>query len=167
MFVLGGAASGKSEVALRLAGGTGPKAFVATGQGLDEEMLVRIARHRSTRSADWSTSEVPVELAAWFRESGHRYRTIVVDCVTLWLNNLQGLNDAMSDIGSRVTELLRAMRGTSATVVVVSNELGLGIVPVKQRVRAFRDLAGHVNQQFAAEADEVHLVSSGIPLRIK
>ncbi len=167
VFVLGGSASGKSEVALRLAGRTGPKAFVATGQGLDKEMSARIARHRSTRSSDWTTSEVPTELATWFRKSGRRYRTIVVDCVTLWLNNLQGLNGAISDIGSRVTELLRAMRTTPATVVVVSNELGQGLVPTEPSARAFRDVAGRVNQQFAAEADEVHLVSSGIPLRIK
>ena len=167
VFVLGGSASGKSEVALRLAGRTRPKAFVATGQGLDEEMSARIARHRSTRSSDWTTSEVPVELAAWFRKSGRRYRTIVVDCVTLWLNNLQEQPGALLDIGSRITELLRAMRTTTATVVVVSNELGQGLVPAEPSARAFRDVAGLVNQQFAAEADEVHLVSSGIPLRIK
>lgn len=167
MLVLGGAASGKSEVALRLAGAKGPKAFVATGQGLDEEMSVRIARHQATRASDWTTAEVPIELATWFNRHGKRYRTIVVDCVTLWLSNLQVDKRFDVAISNHVTELLQAMRNTQATVVIVSNELGLGLVPVARSVRAFRDAAGHVNQQIAAEADEVHLVISGLPLRLK
>src|SRR5215475_11626863 len=89
VMVLGGAASGKSEAALRLAGSKGPKVFVATGQGLDEEMSTRIARHRATRTSDWTTAEVPNELVAWFNGNGKKYRTIVVDCMTLWLSNLQ------------------------------------------------------------------------------
>jgi adenosylcobinamide kinase/adenosylcobinamide-phosphate guanylyltransferase len=167
VFVLGGAASGKSEAALRLAGRKRPKAFVATGQGLDEEMSARIARHQATRSSDWTTAEVPIGLAAWFKGQGKQYRTIVVDCVTLWLSNLQRRRGAGTDIGRRVRELLHAMRTTSATVVIVSNELGLGLVPVGRSVRALRDVAGRVNQQIAAEADEVHFVISGMPLRLK
>jgi adenosylcobinamide kinase/adenosylcobinamide-phosphate guanylyltransferase len=167
VFILGGATSGKSEVALRLAGRKGPKAFVATGQGLDEEMSARIARHQATRSSDWTTAEVPIRLAAWFKEQGKKYRTIVVDCVTLWLSNLQRRKGAGTNIGKHLKELLRAMRTTAATVVIVSNELGLGLVPVGRSARAFRDLAGRVNQQVAAEADEVYFVVSGIPLRVK
>lgn len=167
VFVLGGAASGKSEVALRLAGRKRPRAFVATGQGLDREMSTRIARHQATRSPDWITAEVPMRLASWFTGNGKRYRTIVLDCVTLWLSNLQRRMGAAATIEKHVKELLRAMRTTSATVVIVSNELGLGLVPVGQSVRAFRDVAGRVNQQIAAEADEVHFVISGMPLRLK
>jgi adenosylcobinamide kinase/adenosylcobinamide-phosphate guanylyltransferase len=167
VFVLGGAASGKSEVALRLAGRKGLKAFVATGQGLDEEMSARIARHQATRSSDWITAEVPVDLIDWLTKQGRAYRTIVLDCVTLWLSNLQGQGVTEEAIMQKVDALLKTMRSTSAMVVVVSNELGLGLVPVEQSVRAFRDVAGRVNQQIAAEADEVHFVISGMPLRVK
>lgn len=167
VVVLGGAASGKSEAALRLAGSKRPKVFVATGQGLDEEMSARIARHQATRTPDWTTAEVPNELVAWFKGSGKKYRTIVVDCVTLWLNNLHADKRNRVAITKHVTELLHAMRRTPATVVIVSNELGLGLVPVKRSVRAFRDVAGRVNQQIVAEADEVYLVVSGLSLRLK
>lgn len=167
IFVLGGAASGKSDVALDLAGGKAPKAFVATGQGLDDEMAARIARHQATRSADWDTAEVPLELAAWFSSHGDRYRTIVLDCVTLWLSNLIGSRVTESAIEKRVAALLKAVRTTSARAVIVSNELGLGLVPAEPSARAFRDVAGRVNQQIAAAADEVHMVISGIPLRVK
>lgn len=167
IFVLGGAASGKSDVALRLAGSTGPRAFVATGQGLDAEMAARIARHQATRTADWETSEIPVELAAWFSREGDRYRTIVLDCVTLWLSNLMGSGMKEPVVLRRVAGLLESMRKTTATIVIVSNELGLGLVPADPSARAFRDVAGRVNQLLAAGADEAHLVVSGIPLRLK
>lgn len=167
ILVLGGAASGKSQVALDLAGQVGPRAFVATGQALDREMKVRIERHQATRSSDWETAEVPADLAKWFIDNGKSYQTIVLDCLTLWLSNLRGhrLNDlAISDA---TADLLRAIRMTKACVVIVSNELGLGLVPATTAVRAFRDLAGRVNQQVAAEADEVYLTISGLPLRLK
>jgi adenosylcobinamide kinase/adenosylcobinamide-phosphate guanylyltransferase len=167
VVVLGGAASGKSEAALRLAGSKGPKAFVATGQGLDDEMSSRIARHQATRTPDWITAEVPIRLTAWFERQGKKYRTIVVDCVTLWLSNLQEDKKLGAAITKHVTELLQAMRRTSARVVIVSNELGFGLVPVERSVRAFREVAGRVNQQIAAEADEVHFVVSGVSLRLK
>jgi len=167
VFVLGGSSSGKSEAAIRLAGHTRPRAFVATGQELDEEMAARIAHHRATRPPDWATAEVPIELAGWFKRQGKSYRTIVVDCVTLWLSNLHMRNDTHAVITQQVTELLRAIRTTSARVVIVSNELGLGLVPVERSVRAFRDLAGCVNQQIATEADEVHFVVSGRLLQLK
>lgn len=167
IFVLGGSASGKSEIALRLAGSKGPRAFVATGQGLDAEMAARIARHQATRAADWETAEIPFELAAWFARVESRYQTIVVDCVTLWLSNLQGSGMKEPMVLKRVAGLLEAMRKTKARIVIVSNELGLGIVPAEPTVRAFRDLAGRVNQLLAAGADEAHLVVSGIPLRLK
>ena len=167
ILVLGGAASGKSQVALELAGQRGPRAFVATGQALDREMKARIERHQATRSSDWETAEVPSDLAVWLNENIDNYQSIVLDCLTLWLSNLQGrrLNDlAISEV---TTDLLHAIRATKARVVIVSNELGLGLVPATKTVRAFRDLAGRVNQQVAAEADEVYLTISGLPLRLK
>ncbi|MBH0203634.1 MAG: bifunctional adenosylcobinamide kinase/adenosylcobinamide-phosphate guanylyltransferase [Nitrospira sp.] len=167
MLVLGGAASGKSEAALRLAGSRGPRAFVATGQGLDDEMAVRIARHQASRSADWKTVEEPLETEAWFAKQGPRYRTILFDCVTLWVSNLVGTGLKESVILARTGRLLQRMRTSAARVVIVSNELGFGLVPAEPATRAFRDLAGRVNQQIAAEADEVHLVVSGLSLRLK
>ena len=167
ILVLGGAASGKSQAALERAGRIGPKAFVATGQALDREMAARIARHRATRSADWATAEVPRELAAWFRSEGKAYRTIVVDCLTLWLSNVCGRRLAGSDVAGRVDDVLKAIRAVPAKVVLVSNELGFGLVPVSRSARAFRDVAGRVNQQIAEAADEVYLVISGQSLRLK
>jgi adenosylcobinamide kinase/adenosylcobinamide-phosphate guanylyltransferase len=165
--VLGGASSGKSEAALRLAGASGPRAFIATGQGLDEEMAARIARHQASRPSDWDTAEVPVEVEAWLAARGSRYRTILFDCVTLWLSNLVAGGEGESGILARAEALLHAMRATGARVVIVSNELGLGLVPAEPSTRAFRDLAGRVNQQIAAAADDVHLVVSGLSLRLK
>ena len=167
ILVLGGAASGKSQAALNRAGRTGPKAFVATGQALDGEMKARIARHRATRSADWFTAEVPRKLAAWFLTEGKGYRTIVVDCLTLWLSNRCGRRIVGADMTAAVDELLQAIRSTPARVVLVSNELGLGLVPTSRSARAFRDVAGRVNQQIAEAADEVYFVISGQSLRLK
>lgn len=167
ILVLGGAASGKSETALRLAGAKKPKAFVATGEGLDDEMVVRIARHQAARGSKWITVEVPVEVSTWFRQQGKAYRAIVLDCVTLWLSNLQGRQTSPMTVAKKVDELLGAMRRAKARVVIVSNELGLGLVPVEKSARRFRDLAGRVNQQIAAAADEVYFVVSGVSLRLK
>ncbi len=167
ILVLGGASSGKSEAALKLAGSRGPRAFVATGQGLDDEMAARIARHQATRSVDWETVEEPMEVEAWIAKHGSRYRTILLDCVTLWLSNLTGIGLSEATVLTRVASLIQAMRTTAARVVIVSNELGLGLVPTEPTTRAFRDLAGRVNQYIAAEADEVLFVVSGIPLRLK
>ena len=167
ILVLGGAASGKSETALAMAGNVGPKVFVATGQPLDDEMTERIRRHQASRQADWRTEEVPVDLAGWFDKHGRTYRTILVDCLTLWLSNLQGRSVPESQVPALVSELLRATRAVKARVVVVSNELGLGLVPTETSSRRFRDLAGSVNQQVAKEADEVYFIVSGMPLRLK
>lgn len=130
-------------------------------------MAARIARHQATRSADWETVEEPLELEAWFAKQGPRYRTILFDCVTLWLSNLVGTGLNESGVLARAGTLVQRMRTTAARVVIVSNELGFGLVPAEPATRAFRDLAGRTNQQIAAGADEVHLVVSGISLRLK
>ncbi|HKQ34927.1 MAG TPA: bifunctional adenosylcobinamide kinase/adenosylcobinamide-phosphate guanylyltransferase [Nitrospiraceae bacterium] len=167
IFVLGGAASGKSQAALELAGQKGPKAFVATGEALDREMAARIKRHRTTRPTDWITAEVPSDIAEWFSKNKSNYQTIVLDCLTLWLSNLHGRGFSNLAITNATEDLLLAIRAAQARVVIVSNELGLGLVPATKAVRAFRDLAGRINQQVAAEADEVYLTISGLPLRLK
>lgn len=151
---------------MELAGAARPRAFVATGEALDPEMNERIARHRASRSSDWITAEVPVELARWFADNNMRYQCVLVDCLTLWLSNI-GQPRGFESVTEKVAQLLKAMRTSSARVVVVSNELGMGLVPVGKAVRQFRDVAGKVNQQVAAEADEVYFVVSGQSLRIK
>jgi adenosylcobinamide kinase/adenosylcobinamide-phosphate guanylyltransferase len=170
-LVVGGASSGKSVAALDLAGRGFPKkmprAFVATGQPLDEEMADRIRLHQASRGAEWTTEEVPVDLAAWFEKYGGTYRIVVLDCLTLWLSNLQGLGLSNRHIADEMSALLRAIKETRARVVIVSNELGLGLVPLEASVRQFRDLAGKVNQLVALEADEVYFVVSGLPVRLK
>jgi adenosylcobinamide kinase/adenosylcobinamide-phosphate guanylyltransferase len=171
VFVVGGASSGKSDVALRLAaeglGHTAPRAFVATGEGLDEEMARKIARHRQSRSSAWVTKEVPIELSAWFNEEGRHYRVIVVDCLTMWLSNhgQRGTKDA--EIIAQTNTLLEAVGRSGARVVLVSNELGMGLVPVDPGSRRFRELAGEVNRLVAEAADEAYFVVSGIPLLLK
>jgi len=167
ILVIGGAASGKSRTALAVAGTRGPRVFLATGQPLDDEMTERIRRHRNSREADWKTVEEPVELASWFSQNQREYRTVLLDCLTLWLSNLCGRGLADSDIFKLTDELLQAMRKTRARIVIVTNELGLGLVPMDAESRRFRDLAGQVNQQCAREADEVHLVISGLCTRMK
>ncbi|WP_447974024.1 bifunctional adenosylcobinamide kinase/adenosylcobinamide-phosphate guanylyltransferase [Nitrospira sp. Kam-Ns4a] len=171
ILVVGGSASGKSAAALRLAVEGLPRgsarAFVATGQPLDAEMAERIRRHRAERDAGWQTEEVPVELAAWFQKYGRAYRAIVLDCITLWLSNLCERGAAERRIPTLVTDLLRTMRDTRARTVLVTNELGWGVVPMSAAARRFRDLAGRVNQQLAAAADEVYLVVAGQALRLK
>ncbi|MBD0315495.1 MAG: bifunctional adenosylcobinamide kinase/adenosylcobinamide-phosphate guanylyltransferase [Nitrospiraceae bacterium] len=167
ILVVGGASSGKSQRALDLAGAGRPRAFVATGQALDPEMEERITRHQAARAKDWQTVEVPLHLATWFFAHGHKFQSIVLDCLTLWLSNLRGARVPDAGMPDKVAELLEAMRKSSRRVVIVSNELGMGLVPVGRAVRKFRELAGKVNQMVAAEADEVYFVISGQSLRLK
>jgi adenosylcobinamide kinase/adenosylcobinamide-phosphate guanylyltransferase len=167
VLVTGGASSGKSTAALQLAGKSGRRAFVATGQPLDDEMAERIARHQASRGSSWETVEVPVGVAGWFLAKGKTYDAIVLDCVTLWLSNLREHGISEKDVPDRVEELLKAIRQTNARVIVVTNELGSGLVPMERASRRFRELAGRVNQQLAREADEVYLFVSGLSLRLK
>jgi len=167
LLVIGGASSGKSAAALDLAGKSAKRAFVATGEPLDEEMAERILRHRASRGGSWETHEVPSDLVEWMKKHSVEYQSIVIDCLTLWLSNLLGRGLADSRISELVSDLLQAIRATTARVVVVTNELGLGLVPMEAMARRFRDLAGQVNQQVAAEADVVYFVMSGLPARIK
>jgi adenosylcobinamide kinase / adenosylcobinamide-phosphate guanylyltransferase len=166
-LVIGGGASGKSAKALELAGRSNPRMFVATGQPLDEEMAGRIRRHQAERGAGWETAEIPMELTAWFEEHRGRYRVIVLDCMTLWLSNLLGSGVSDSDISDRVNDLLQAIHRTQSHVIVVTNELGMGVVPFDAETRRFRDLAGQVNQQIARAADRVYFVVSGCAIQMK
>ena len=165
VLVLGGARSGKSAFAEGLVTATGlERHYVATGQAFDDEMVERIARHRADRGAGWTTHEVPVDLSAHLAQIDAPDRVVLVDCLTLWVTNLMM---ADMDVDAAADTLLRHLRACQSRVVLVSNEVGLGIVPENRMARAFRDHAGRLHQKIAAAADEVHFIAAGLPLRLK
>lgn len=167
ILVLGGARSGKSRHALALAAARpGPRAFVATAEPGDEEMRDRIARHRRERSADWATFEEPLAVPALVRRLVATHPVVLVDCLTLWVSNL--LHAEPDGIERRAAELVEALGAAGgARVILVSNEVGMGIVPAPQLARRFQDEAGRLHQVVAAAAGQVFLVTAGIPLRVK
>jgi adenosylcobinamide kinase/adenosylcobinamide-phosphate guanylyltransferase len=171
VFVLGGASSGKSDVALRFAlkgiGKGASRVFVATGEGLDEEMATKIARHRQVRSLAWVTAEVPMDLTGWIEKHGQEYRVILVDCLSMWLSNHCGSGSTDRQVLQDMRMFLQAIKRLAARVVLVANELGMGLVPVDATSRRFRELAGAVNRLVAQEADESYLVVSGLSIRLK
>lgn len=165
VLVIGGARSGKSRFALARAESLGiPRIFVATAEARDDEMRARIARHRSERGPGWRTIEEPADVAGVLRRAVSG--VLLVDCLTLWLANRMG-DRSDADVGPATDDLVAALGTRRAAVIVVSNEVGLGIVPDNVLARAFRDAAGFVNRRVAEIADEVHLLVAGIPLRIK
>jgi adenosylcobinamide kinase/adenosylcobinamide-phosphate guanylyltransferase len=167
-LITGGTRSGKSRLAVRLASEKeGAVTFVATLIPGDEaEMRERVKRHRADRPADWETVEEGRNLARVF-EGAIWVDTVVVDCLTLYVSNL--LLDGCSDeeILKNVARACERMKRSSAEIILVTNEVGWGIVPDHAMGRRFRDVAGLVNQKVAESADEVYLVSCGIPIRIK
>ncbi len=173
VFITGGARSGKSAFAEQLALQSGPNpCYLATAQPLDSEMGVRIRRHQLRRGDNWQTVEESLDLAQALASNDGQYSVIMVDCLTLWLTNLllvgDGRDDGLEDaILERVRQLADALRTMTTPVIIVSNEVGMGIVPEYRLGRIFRDIAGQANQIVAAAADEVWLVVSGIPLRLK
>lgn len=165
-FVLGGARSGKSSFALRLAEqAPAPWVYLATAQALDAEMTERIASHRLSRGDGWDTIEDPLDPAR--RVAGRDSGVVLIDCITLWITNLLCAGRMDSEIFSHVDALALACSRSQASVVIVSNEVGAGIVPENALSRRFRDIAGTANQRLAAVADDVWLVTAGIPLRLK
>ena len=166
-LVLGGASSGKSRFAQTLAETQpGPLLYVATAAAGDDEMAVRIARHRQNRGARWHTLEAPLDLTVVVpAAAGHG--AVLVDCVTLWLTNLLLAGESPEAVWPAVEAFLAVLAGLPAPLILVSNEVGQGIVPEHALARTFRDLAGQVNQRLAARADSVWLVTAGIPLQLK
>jgi adenosylcobinamide kinase / adenosylcobinamide-phosphate guanylyltransferase len=164
VLVLGGARSGKSAMAERLAVESGdPVIFIATGEARDEEMEARIRRHREDRPASWQTVEAPVDLLEAIASSSPG-DFLVVDCLTLWVSNLleKGLDrGAIESAAAEVAQELSRWQG-----VVVSNEVGLGIVPANELARAFRDTLGSVNATFAAAAERAVFMVAGRPLEL-
>ncbi|MGL3821647.1 bifunctional adenosylcobinamide kinase/adenosylcobinamide-phosphate guanylyltransferase [Sphingopyxis sp. R3-92] len=164
-LILGGARSGKSRHAQSLAEAfDGDLIFIATGEAYDEEMAERIDRHRADRGPRWDTIEAPLALGDAIRAHAAPDRLLLIDCLTLWVSNLM---HAGRDIGGATDDLIAAMRDAQGPVILVSNEVGLGIVPDNALARRFRDEAGRVNQAVAAAASEVSFVAAGLPLRLK
>jgi adenosylcobinamide kinase/adenosylcobinamide-phosphate guanylyltransferase len=161
-LILGGARSGKSRHAESLC--SGDRHYVATAQAFDEEMKVRIAKHREDRGAAWVTHEVSNDLAGKLREIDGAGRIILVDCLTLWLSNVMLADEDWQGLSEVLAALLPAM---TADVVLVSNEVGMGIVPETSLGRQFRDAQGFLNQRVAAAADRVVFVAAGLPLSLK
>ena len=159
VFILGGAKSGKTGFALK-------KAYIATAQPLDKEMTERIERHRAERGASWDTYEEPLKIAGVIQEIDGRYSAIVIDCLTLWISNLLHSSAAIPTESEALVSVLKGMRGQSETYII-SNEVGWGIVPANELAREFRDHAGAINQHMAEAADEVYLMTAGIPVKIK
>ena len=162
-LVLGGGRSGKSRYAESLFGGAGG-VYIATAEPIDDEMRARIGRHRARRDDRWTTAEAPLDLAGTLRAHGRNAPGVLVDCLTVWLGNLM---HAGRDIDREVRALLESLAAIEAPVVLVANEVGLGVVPDNPMARAFRDHAGELNQALAARADRVVLVTAGLPLVLK
>jgi adenosylcobinamide kinase/adenosylcobinamide-phosphate guanylyltransferase len=164
-LILGGARSGKSALAVRLARSSDlPVTFVATATAGDAEMLERIARHRAERPPTWRVVEEPIRLAAALRAECRGDRFVIVDCLPLWLSNLLL---AEAPLEPERAALLDALATLSGRIVLVANEVGLGIVPESALGRRFRDLAGLLNQSVAARCDRVTLVAAGLPVVLK
>jgi adenosylcobinamide kinase/adenosylcobinamide-phosphate guanylyltransferase len=169
IFITGGARSGKSAYALLDASGRkGSKAYVATAEALDEEMKERIHNHKTERGNDWDTYEEPLKIADALQDIKGKYRTILVDCLTLWLSNTLLTSQQPEESIDAFIHRLNSLHSVEGVhLYIVSNEVGMGIVPDNALSRRFRDLAGTLNQRIAALADEVTLVIAGIPVRIK
>jgi adenosylcobinamide kinase/adenosylcobinamide-phosphate guanylyltransferase len=179
-FIIGGARSGKSSFALNLAnnytfakegvrGGdivshTPKRAYIATAQALDDEMKERIEKHKKERPEEWMTFEEPLNIPALIKDLQDKYDVILLDCLTLWLSNLLFSNRAVEE---DIKYFCSSLVTCHSSLFIVSNEVGMGIVPDNELSRRFRDLAGYLNQNVAEIADEAYLVTAGIPIKIK
>jgi adenosylcobinamide kinase/adenosylcobinamide-phosphate guanylyltransferase len=166
-LILGGARSGKSALAERLACESGcDVVYLATAQAHDDEMTARIAHHRAQRPAHWRCVEEPLALADTLRAQARDGRCLLVDCLTLWLSNLLGQSDPARFANER-DALLRTLPELPGDVIFVSNEVGLGIVPMGELSRRFVDEAGRLHQALAVRCDRVIFVAAGLPLALK
>jgi adenosylcobinamide kinase/adenosylcobinamide-phosphate guanylyltransferase len=165
-LILGGARSGKSALAEKLARDGGREVvYVATAEAGDDEMRTRISHHRARRPPEWSCVEEPLALAAALEIHARADRTILVDCLTLWLSNVLHAGDARFE--SERAALLDALPKLPGEILLVSNEVGLGVVPMGELSRRFVDEAGRLNQSIAAVAERVLFVAAGLPVALK
>ena len=165
VLVLGGARSGKSVFAEDLIAKSGlSKVYVATGQAFDREMSDRIDIHKERRGKEWSTVEDPFDLAGVLETNAAPDKAVLVDCLTLWVTNLMMQDKNVVEEGDLLAATLPLLSGL---IVLVSSEVGMGLVPDNYMARAFRDHAGRLHQQIATIADEVYFVAAGLPLKMK
>lgn len=163
-FVLGGAASGKSAFAENLVRSSGyDKTYIATAQAFDDEMQEKVLAHKTARGTDWHLIEAPLDVATAIRDTSAQ-QIILVDCLTLWLSNLMLANAPLDQIGD---DLLDAIQTCPAHIVLVSNEVGQGVVPDTKIGREFRNIQGRLNQQMATAADLTVFVTAGLPTVLK
>ena len=166
IFLLGGARSGKSAFALEEASRIpGKKAFVATAQAFDEEMELRIEKHKTERGIDWVTFEEPLHITNSISGIDGSFKAVIVDCLTLWTSNMMHSEMNFSREVDRLVETLSSYR--PAPIFIISNEVGLGLVPDTPLGRAYRDNLGLLNRKIAAISTTVYFMTAGIPLKIK
>jgi adenosylcobinamide kinase / adenosylcobinamide-phosphate guanylyltransferase len=167
-LILGGARSGKSRLAQKLASRYPSVVFVATATPVDDEMRHKIERHKADRPSDWVTVEEPISVDAVVREWAPRAGVMLVDCLTLYAANLLSAeHNNAENVLPRAQSLFEALRKAETSIVLVSNDVGSGIVPAYPTGRAFRDLLGEINQQVAAIADNVAFMVAGLPIWLK
>lgn len=168
-LVIGGCRSGKSRYALTLAGQTPGKSrvFIATSVPEDDEMKDRVRRHQEERGSQWKTVEAPIRLAQAISETSAGADVIVVDCITLWISNLMMDAGAKDGIEDSIERLSASLASAHCPVIIVTNEVGAGIVPENRLARRFRDFVGTANQNLASVSDRVVWVVAGIPVFIK
>ena len=170
-LILGGVRAGKSSYAQKLAANGKRVLFVATAEAGDEDMALRIEAHRKDRPPDWDTLEEPIDIVSALTSLLPRYDTILLDCLTLWVSNLMLAGSARDSTRCDITEstrgLLELYRSGEASWVIVSNEVGLGVVPTTKMGREYADELGRVNQLVAAEANDVYFMAAGIPMVVK
>src|SRR3989304_6416979 len=144
--------------------------YLATAEALDGEMAKRIKNHKKERSSNWTTVEEPIKIAEVIKKS-KKYDVLLLDCLTLWLSNLLMKDSRLKTQGSRLKKIIvnfiYACKSSKANIVIVSNEVGLGIVPDNPLARQVRDIAGYANQKIAQAADEMYFVAAGIPVKVK
>jgi adenosylcobinamide kinase/adenosylcobinamide-phosphate guanylyltransferase len=169
VLILGGCRSGKSrhalDLSLSIAGDN--KVFIATCVPRDDEMHSRVADHQQERGEVWKTVEAPLLLAEAILQNAKSGSVVLVDCLTLWINNLMMENEDIQYADEKIVEFINAVQTVEGPVVLVSNEVGTGIVPENKLARAYRDLVGSVNQAVARVVDRVDMVVAGIPVAIK
>jgi len=168
IFILGGARSGKSQFAIKLAKEKSKRvAFIATCEPLDLEMKKRIMLHKKARPSRWQTFEEPCDIVSLLKKIGDKFELILIDCLTLLLSNLILKNFKERAVEMEVKQILSMLKKNKAKSIIISNEVGLGIVPENKLARNFRDIAGRMNQLVAAKSNEVFFMAAGIALKTK
>lgn len=172
VFILGGARSGKSRFAQELAGRLSEKVlFVATGEALDKEMQARVSQHKKARPESWRTLEAPTNIGKQIKKQIGDAEVVIIDCLTLLVSNLLGNKSdylkAEKQVTAEINELITCMDKLDASFIIVSNEVGMGLVPETKLGRIYRDILGKANQLIAQHANDVYFMVAGVPVKVK